>query len=158
MKVRDFMMRLVYTATPTTTIRELIALLETNRIGGVPVVNDQGVLVGMISDGDVVRYLAPKNSKVIGNYYMSYVTEAEKIEDVLRCKMNTPIEKIMVKRNIKYVLPDDDFEQAMRILSKHHFKKLPVVNQAGRVIGIISRGDIIHNLSKTIFEKETELA
>jgi CBS domain-containing protein len=77
---------------------------------------------------------------------------------VLRRKLNTPIEKIMVKKHIQFVSPDDEFEQAMRLLSKHHFKKLPVVNQAGRVIGVISRGDIIHNLSKTIFEKETEMA
>jgi CBS domain-containing protein len=158
MNVRDFMIHQVYTANPSTTVKELIALLETNRIGGVPVVDDKGNLVGMISDGDVVRFLSPQNSKVIANYYMSYVAEAEKIDDVLHRKMNTPIEKIMVKKHIQFVKPDDEFEQAMRLLSKHHFKKLPVVNQAGRVVGVISRGDIIHNLSKTIFEKETEMA
>ncbi|WEG11121.1 CBS domain-containing protein [Pullulanibacillus sp. KACC 23026] len=157
MEVRDFMIYDVYTANPSTTVKELISLLETNRIGGVPVVDDKGNLVGMVSDGDVVRFLAPKESKVIANYYMSYVAEAENIEDVLRCKMNTPIEKIMVKHNIRSVSPNDDFEKAMRLLSKHHFKKLPVINRAGRVIGVISRGDIIHNLSKTIVEKETEL-
>jgi CBS domain-containing protein len=51
--------------------------------------------------------------------------------------------------------PDDDFESAIRLISKHHFKKIPVVHGAGRVVGIISRGDIIHNLSKSIFKNET---
>jgi CBS domain-containing protein len=68
--------------------------------------------------------------------------------------MNTPIEEIMVKKNIKTLAPDDDFESAIRLISKHHFKKIPVVNGAGRVIGIISRGDIIHNLSKSILTEE----
>ena len=85
---------------------------------------------------------------------MTYLEEGQKIEDVLREKMNTPIAEIMVKKNIKTLAPDDDFESALRLIAKHHFKKLPVVNGAGRVIGVVSRGDMIHNLSKKIFEKE----
>lgn len=154
MQVRDFMIQIVYTATPSTTVKELISILETHRIGGVPVVNDKGNLVGIVSDGDIVRFLSPHKEKIYLAYYVSYVEEAEKIEDVLREKMNTPIKEIMVKKHIKTLSPDDDFESAIRLISQHHFKKLPVVNGAGRVIGVISRGDILHNLSKTIFEKE----
>ena len=155
MQVRDFMIREVITAKHSTTVKELISILETNRIGGVPVVDDKGNLVGIVSDGDIVRFLSPHEEKVYLAYYVSYLEEAQKIEDVLREKMNTPIEKIMVKKNIKTLAPDDDFENAIRLISKHHFKKIPVVNGAGRVIGIISRGDIIHNLSKSIFNDES---
>jgi CBS domain-containing protein len=155
MQVRDFMIRKIITAKQTTTVKELISILETNRIGGVPVVDDRGNLVGIISDGDIVRFLSPNKEKVYLAYYFTYVEEAQKIEDVLRARMNTPIEQIMVKKNIKTLAPDDDFESAIRLISKHHFKKIPVVNGAGRVVGIISRGDIIHNLSKSIFNEET---
>lgn len=154
MQVRDFMIHNVYTATPSTTVKELISMFETKRIGGVPVVDDKGNLVGIVSDGDIVRFLSPNEEKIILAYYFTYVEEAQKIEDVLSGKMNTAIEKIMVKKNIKTLSPDDDFESAIRLISKHHFKKLPVVNGAGRVVGVISRGDIIHNLSKTIAEKK----
>lgn len=154
MQVRDFMIQKVYTATPSTTVKELISIFETKRIGGVPVVDNKGNLVGIVSDGDIVRFLFPHKEKIYLAYYVSYVEEAQTIEDVLIEKMNAPITEIMVKKNIKTLSPDDDFECAIRLISKHHFKKLPVVNGAGRVIGVISRGDIIHNLSKTIFEKE----
>lgn len=154
MKVRDFMIHKIYTATPSTTVKELISIFETNRIGGVPVVDDKGNLVGIVSDGDVVRFLSPNKEKIYLAYYITYIEEAQKIEDVLREKLNTPVEKIMVKRNIKTLSPDDDFETAIRLISKHHFKKIPVVNDAGRVVGIISRGDIIHSLAKKIDEKE----
>ena len=157
MLVRDFMIYKVYTATPSTTVRELISILETNRIGGVPVVDKKGNLVGIVSDGDIVRFLSPQEEKIYLAYYVSYIEEGQRIEDVLREKMNTPIGEIMVKKNLKTLSPDDDFECAIRLISKHHFKKLPVVNGAGRVIGVISRGDIIHNLSKTIFDKELVL-
>ncbi len=154
MQVRDFMIYKVFTATPSTTVKELISILETNRIGGVPVVDQKGNLVGIVSDGDIVRFLSPQEEKIYLAYYISYIEEGQKIEDVLREKMNTPIGEIMVKKNLKTLSPDDDFECAIRLISKHHFKKLPVVNGAGRVIGVISRGDIIHNLSKAIFEKD----
>lgn len=154
MLVRDFMIRKVITAKQSTTVKELISILETNRIGGVPVVDDQGNLVGIVSDGDIVRFLSPHKEKLYLAYYITYLEEAQKIEDVLREKMNTPIEEIMVKKNIKTIAPDDDFESAIRLISKHHFKKIPVVNGAGRVVGIISRGDIIHSLSKSIFNEE----
>ncbi|WP_066307508.1 CBS domain-containing protein [Bacillus sp. FJAT-29814] len=155
MEVRDFMIRNVITARQSTTVKELISLLETNRIGGVPVVDEKGNLVGIISDGDIVRYLSPHKEKLYLAYYVTYIEEAQKIEDVLRERMNTPIGEIMVKKNIKTLAPDDDFESAIRLISRHHFKKIPVVNGAGRVVGIISRGDIIHSLSKSIFNEES---
>ena len=65
----------------------------------------------------------------------------------------------MVKKNIQTLSPDDDFEDAIRLISKHHFKKLPVLNGAGRVVGVISRGDIIHKLSKNgALRMNTEIA
>ncbi|MCM3766383.1 CBS domain-containing protein [Neobacillus niacini] len=155
MEVRDFMIRNVITAKQSTTVKDLISILETNRIGGVPVVDEKGNLVGIISDGDIVRFLSPHKEKLYLAYYITYIEEAQKIEDVLRERMNTPIGEIMVKKNIKTLAPDDDFESAIRLISKHHFKKIPVVNGAGRVVGIISRGDIIHSLSKSIFNEKS---
>lgn len=154
MQVRDFMIHHVYTVTPSTTVKEVISLFETQRIGGVPVVDEKGNLVGIVSDGDIVRYLSPQEKTVYLAYYISIIDDAQSMEDVLREKMNTPVNDIMVKKNIKTLSPDQDFESALRLISKHHFKKLPVVNGAGRVIGIISRGDIIHSLAKKIIENE----
>lgn len=153
MQVRDFMNYHVFTATPTTTVKEVLSIFEKNSIGCVPVVDSKGNLLGIVTDGDIVRYLSPE-VKVYLSYFMTYINEAETIEDVLRNKMNTPIIEMMVKKNIKTLSPNDDFASAIRVMSKHRFKKLPVTNQAGRVVGIISRGDIIHQLSKKTVEKE----
>lgn len=153
MQVRDFMIYNVFTATPSTTVKELISLFEKKRIGGVPVVDDEGKLVGIISDGDVIRYLSPNKQSLFLQYYLSYVHDAD-FEYVLREKMNTPINEIMVKRNIITLMPHESFERALELLSKHHFKKIPVVNGVGRVVGIVSLGDIIYTISRKIFENE----
>ncbi len=147
MKVRDFMITKVFTVKPFTTVRELLQLLSSNRIGGVPVVDDKGQLLGMISDGDVLRYLAPKPLGIAG---LVYIIEDGEIEDVIKEKLDTPVKEIMNKRNILYVSPEEEFDKTIRLLSRQHYKKLPVVNGAGRVIGVISRGDIINNISTKI--------
>lgn len=147
MRVRDFMITKVFTVKPSNTVKELLNILNSNRIGGVPVVDDKDQLVGMISDGDVLRYLAPKPLGIAG---LVYIIEDGELEDVIQEKLDTPVKDIMTKRNILYVSPDEEFDKTIRLLSRHHFKKLPVVNGAGRVIGVLSRGDIINNISKKI--------
>lgn len=150
MQVRNFMITKVYTVKPTNTIKDLLIILHSNRIGGVPVVNEEDQLIGMISDGDILRYLSPKP---VGFAGLVYIIEDGEIEDVLREKLQTKVKEIMTKRNLLYVSPDDDFETAIRILSKHHFKKLPVVNRAERVVGVLSRGDIIQSIAAKMIEE-----
>ncbi|WP_249870050.1 CBS domain-containing protein [Oceanobacillus saliphilus] len=147
MQVRDFMITNVFTVKPSNTVKDLLDILNSNRIGGVPVVDDQRHLVGMVSDGDILRYLAPKPPGIAG---LVYVIEDGEMEDILPEKLDTPVKEIMTKRNILSVLPDQEFEETIRILSRHHFKKLPVVNRAGRVIGVLSRGDIINNIFRKL--------
>lgn len=147
MKVRDFMITKVFTVKPSNTVKELLQILNSNRIGGVPVVDDKDHLVGIVSDGDVLRYLSPKPLGVAG---LVYIIEDGKFEDVLVAKLDTPVKEIMTKRNVLFVSPDEEFEDTIRLLSRHHYKKLPVVNGAGRVVGVLSRGDIIHNISRKI--------
>ncbi|WHY03112.1 CBS domain-containing protein [Neobacillus sp. DY30] len=60
----------------------------------------------------------------------------------------------MTKRNLLFVSPDEEFDKTLRLLARHHFKKLPVVNGAGRVIGVLSRGEIISNISKKIISSK----
>lgn len=154
MQVRDIMIYNVYTILPSTTVKEVIELFEKHRIGGVPVVNDKGQLVGIVSDGDIVRFLSTDKQKSYVAYYLSLVQDDKKLNHTLREKMNTPVKEIMIKNNIETLGPDDWFEDALNSIAKHHFKKLPVVNGAGRVVGIISRGDIIHTLSKKLFQED----
>ena len=153
MKVRDFMIRKVFTVKATNTVAELLKILNTNRIGGVPVVDDRDNLVGIVSDGDVLRYLSPRP---LGFASLVYIIEEGELEDVILEKLDTPVKEIMTKRNILSASPDDEFETTLRLLSQHHYKKLPVINGAGRVVGVLSRGDIIDSISKIILNREKQ--
>lgn len=147
MKVRDFMITKVYTIKPSNTVKELLNVLYTNRIGGVPVVDEHDQLVGMVSDGDILRYLSPKPLGIAG---LVYIMEDGEMEEVVKDKLNTKVKEIMTRRNLIYVTPDEEFEMTIRLLSRHRLKKLPVVDREGQVVGVLSRGDIICNISEKI--------
>lgn len=153
LKVKDFMIPDVISIKPDTTIKELLKLLTRHHIGGVPVVDGQNKLIGMVSDGDIIRYLAPKEGSVRDFIYEVFMEEGETEQEVLKEKINTTVDKLMQKGQIYSVKEEDTFEKAIQLLSGHHFKKLPVLNLNGNVTGIISRGDIDSNLMKILSQK-----
>jgi Arabinose efflux permease len=158
LKVKDFMIRDVVSIKPEATIKDLLKLLIEHNIGGVPVVDNHNKLIGIVSDGDIIRYLAPKEGSARDFIYNVLVEEDETEQDVLTEKINTNVAHIIAgsilhKKQLYTVEESDTFEKAMNILSKHHFKKLPVLDSEGKVIGIISRGDLTNNLLKMIAAK-----
>ncbi len=153
LKVKDFMIQDVVSIKPDATVKELLRLLTKHHIGGVPVVDNQNKLIGMVSDGDIIRYLAPKEGSVRDFIYSIFVEEGETEQEVLKGKINTTVDKLMHKQQIYSVKEEDTFEKAIQILSGHHFKKIPVLDLNGKVTGIISRGDIDKNLMEILSQR-----
>lgn len=73
MKAKDFMIQDVISVKPDTTVKELLALFVERHIGGVPVLDEESKLLGMVSDGDVIRYLSPREQAVRDLFYTVYV-------------------------------------------------------------------------------------
>ncbi|MFD2045771.1 CBS domain-containing protein [Ornithinibacillus salinisoli] len=143
MKISEFMITDVISVNESTSIKELLQLLVANKIGGVPVLDKGGKLIGIISDGDVIRYLQPKGTTVYDMFSLVLVTERENLQEKLANSLNIPISKIMRKKELFTVHPEENLEDALSIFSKHRFKKLPVINNQHQVIGVLSRGDIL---------------
>jgi CBS domain-containing protein len=153
MQVHDFMIRDVITVTEETTVRELLEILVNHKIGGVPVVNIDNKLVGMISDGDVIRYLRPNSRTVFDMFAVIMVNEQEKLSDKLGYTLEKSISNMMNTKDIKTVKPDSDLDDVLEIFSRHHFKKIPVLDSQQKVIGVISRGDLLRHITKEIIGK-----
>ena len=118
MRVVDVMQRPVYSATPPTTAREVAVNLLMSRTSGFPIVDNQGALVGIVTELDLIRALrAGKNLEV---------TLAVEImtADVITVDANESVEAVMETL---------DTEQIIRV---------PVTSD-GRLVGVIARGDVI---------------
>ncbi|RDU35766.1 CBS domain-containing protein [Neobacillus piezotolerans] len=150
MKVKDFMITDVISAHPDMILTDVMALFVEKNIGGVPICGEDGKLLGMVTDGDILRAIQPIDRKIFNFLvYMEYMEEMD-VKTRLKETAATPILSIAKTKNLITVTPDDEMDIAVKHLSTHHFKKLPVIDKENRVVGVISRGDVIRKIQSTI--------
>lgn len=145
MLVKDFMIKDVYVMEKNESLKALLQLMVEKKIGGVPVVDKENKLAGIISDGDVLRALKPKT--YVGYYYYY----KEKLDDNILEGANLPIKALMHKKVVT-VNENADMEEALKLLASHRFKKIPVVNDRHELVGIVSRGDMLRKLREKLLE------
>lgn len=143
MKASDFMTTNVFTCTENQTVEEAATLMTEKKIGVVPVVNDSGVLVGIITEGDFIG----KNQNVphamatlrslFGKSYRS-----TDVEQIYKESKNKKLSEVMTK-NPKTLGPDDSLDKVVSFMSDKNFKRVPIVDEAGKVVGIITRSNVI---------------
>ncbi|TFJ94770.1 CBS domain-containing protein [Lentibacillus salicampi] len=154
MKIKEFMIPDVISVRKDMKIKELLKTMVEHKIGGVPVVDEHNQLIGIISDGDVIRYLQPNGRTIYDAFSMVFVTEMVGLKQKVETSIEHHSEEIM-KKGVYTVRPDDEIEVAVSIFSRYHFKKIPVVNDSDQVLGVISRGDIIRSIyNKAIAEMD----
>lgn len=122
MKVKECMCNGVWVAKPETTIYDIAKLMETNKIGCVPICGEDNTLVGIITDRDIVLrgVCADKNTK------------------------NTPASEIMTTTNICTCTPEEDIYEVNSKMSHNQVRRIPVI-QDNKVVGILTLGDLAHN-------------
>ena len=145
MLVKDFIIKDVYVMEKNESLKTLLQLMVEKKIGGVPVVDKDYKLVGIISDGDILRALKPKT--YVGYYYYY----KEKLDDNILEGANLPIKALMHKKVVT-VNENADMEAALKMLASHRFKKIPVVNDNHELVGIVSRGDMLKKLREKLLE------
>lgn len=118
------------TARPEDTVETAATLLFTNNIGAVPVRNENGDLIGVLSERDIVRGIAQRGGKIFRLLVRDLMTE-----NVVTCK------------------PEDPIKDAMSMMMKRHIRHLPVVDEDG-LCCMISLRDL---LQSRLQETETEV-
>lgn len=154
MDVKDVMNPNVITCSPDTSIREVASILKQNDISGLPVVEDAEV-IGIVSEGDILKLLnipdhsglwLPSPFEVI-EVPIRELLNWEETKRMLEDIGSKPVSEIM-KWSVYTISPDDSVEDASSIISKHRINRLPVVDEEGKLVGIVTRGDIIAGLGQ----------
>lgn len=143
MQVQEVMSRSVRSVTPDTRVMEVASIMCLYRIPGIPVVEDEGRLVGIIAEKDVLHSLFPKLENLMeeGMGNVDLDKEMGKYKDVLA----QPVTDLMTRNPIT-VTPDLHVLRAASIMVRHRFRRIPVA-QHGMLVGMLSLGD----LHKAIF-------
>jgi CBS domain-containing protein len=155
MKAKDVMVSPVITVKSTSSVREAAKILLERRISAVPVVDDQGNIVGIISEGDLMHrseagterqhswWLRPFiSSEALANEYAE--AHARKVADVM-------------VRNVITASPDTPLHEIAAILEKNSIKRIPIVHN-GQLVGIVSRANLIQAVASSRQELEIPLS
>jgi len=144
--VRDIMETEVVTIGPEATVKEFAELLRHKRIGGVPVVDAEGVLVGIATDGDLMALDAELHFPHYIQFLDSliYIQSQKKFEERLRKAAAATVADVMT-RDVFTVAPDDSARKAATLMADHGIGRIPVVVD-GKVVGIVTRHDVLRLL------------
>ncbi|PAF19239.1 CBS domain-containing protein [Terribacillus saccharophilus] len=149
MKAKDFMITDVIAASEQDTVKQVLETFVDRRISGMPILDKDRRIVGVVSDGDILRGIQPKDT-VVFNYLLTVSFKAEKIDKIVDELKDHPILNLAKKRGIVTVHEEDEMEEVVNILAKHRFKKIPVLNNQKQVVGVISRGDVLRTIHSNL--------
>ena len=142
---RDIMTAPVVTVTPDTSVKDLAALFRDKRIGGVPVVQD-GKLVGIVTEGDLMALDADVQYPHYFELFDSiiYLGSQKKFKEQLEKAAAAIVDQLMTRRDkVKTIGPDEPARAAATLMSRHHFDRVPVVDENDAVVGLVTRHDIM---------------
>ncbi len=144
MKIKDIMTTDVITVSTGDSVEHCARLLQENDISGLPVLDDNGKVAGIVTEGDLIRRAsrikAPGYLEILGG--LIYLGSPKKFVDELQRAMSYEAGQLMSKDVIS-VGPDDTVEKAATLMVDEGVNRLPVIDEQGELVGIISRRDIM---------------
>ena len=146
-RVRDIMVTDVVTIGPEATVKDLAHLLGERGVSGVPVVDDQQRLLGIVTEGDLVALDADLHFPYYIQFLDStiYLESIRKFEHRLRKAVGAFVKDVMTTE-VLTVTPDDTVRQVATIMSHHKINRVPVVDQERKLLGIVGRHDVIASI------------
>jgi len=146
-QARDIMTADVVTVKPQTPVGEIVRLLAERRVSGVPVVDDEGRLEGIVTEADlVVRAARPHFPRYIPFLEgVIFLENPKHYEDRVETILATTAEEIMTA-DVITVSPDATVEEIATLMAERNVNRVVVV-EAERVVGIVTRADVIRTLA-----------
>jgi CBS domain-containing protein len=153
MKAKDIMVTNVITVSPEASVRQVANMLFTNRISALPVVNDHGQLVGIISEGDLARRSELKTEYRRSWWLKLFAHESKENLAIEYVKSHARKVKDVMTRSVITAKPATPLRYIATLLEKNRIKRLPIVTN-GKVVGIVSRANLIQALASLPKESE----
>lgn len=133
---------------PATPLQEAIQILAERRISGLPVVDDVGKLLGIISETDLMWQETGVTPPAYIMFLDSviYLKNPAAYERDLHKALGQTVGEVMSKNPVT-ITPDKTVKQAAQLMHDRNVHRLPVLDETGKVIGILTRGDIVRAMA-----------
>ena len=131
LQAKTIMTKDVITLRPQDTLDRVIRILVEKNITGIPVVNEDQTLAGVITEKDILSYMLEQDA-------IRHLTDSNLCEHTVYHAMTT---------NVVTFDEDAPLDKICECLVNRNFRRVPIVNKSGKLVGIISRKDIIAIIS-----------
>jgi CBS domain-containing protein len=149
--VREVMTRDVVTLRPEQSVAAAADALADNALGAMPVVDDSGNLVGLLRDSDLIVSEARVHVPTFLNFLGSSIPlpgQMAHLEDELHKVAGSTVAEVMDDDPLT-IAPDDTLEELATRMHDNEASHVPVVDDDGRLVGIVARGDIVRFIART---------
>ncbi len=148
LKAKDIMEKKVITIDKDASIEELSDLLVKNKISGVPVLDENGKLAGIATEGDLIVRDAdlhfPRYFKLLGS--IIYLESLNKFQKNLKKYLAIKVEDVMTVK-VSAVKEDTPINEIANLMIKYNINRVPVLDKKDGLVGIITRADIVKTMA-----------
>ena len=155
MKAKDLMIPIQDFLKPDNTLRDAVNLLRIAKKGeekvgvkGLPVLNKDGKLVGMLSMTDILKAVHPSYMSLMN---LSNFTWDGMVESLAKSVADKKVETVMSKE-VFTVKEDDPLMECVDLIIKNNIRRLPVIDKAEKVAGMIYERDVFFAIVKAMLE------
>jgi CBS domain-containing protein len=153
MKAADVMVTNVITVGPDASVQDVAHVLLSARISGVPVVGPNGELLGIVSEGDLMRRVEAGTGRARPWWLSLFVGRETLAAEFIR-EHSRKVTDVMTRRVIT-AAPDTSLSKIANLLEKNAIKRVPIV-EGGNLVGIVSRANLLQALAS--LTKQIEVA
>ena len=150
--VADVMTRRVATVTEETTYKQIVETLTTNGVSAVPVVDPDHHVIGVVSEADLLHKV-----DIAGLEPHGWPLERKRTR-IAREKANADFAGDLMTAPPITVTESDPVAVAARLMDTERVKRLPVVDSKGRLVGIVSRSDLLRPYLRTDEDLREEIS
>jgi CBS domain-containing protein len=139
----------VISTTPDATVSEVATLLAKHDISAVPVCEKDGTLVGMLSEGDLMRPFGAAN-EMRRAWWLEVLAEGHDLapEFVDYMRLDRRRARDLMTKNVVTATERSSAAEIADLISQHHIKRVPILRD-GKLVGIVSRADLVRALAKS---------
>ena len=147
MKARDVMTSAVASVSPETPTSAIAKILRDHAISAMPVVDEAGAPIGMVSEGDLIGRDEPERQARL-DWWLTLLAEGAPLSEDFLASLRTSERRAgdIMSAPVITVGEETDIAEIARLLTAHHITRVPVLRDS-RIVGIVSRADLVHALA-----------
>lgn len=130
-------------------IKKVFKLMDKHDILGLPVLNDEGAVIGIVTESDLIDHFTtlrtPRSISLLGS--IIYLENIEDFNENLKDHCAEIVRDVMTTEVVT-IMHDKTLSEAIDLMGHKEVSRLPVIGIKGQLVGIITRKDIVHQIAR----------